>query len=416
MKLDQINHNKSLLFDAVYSNLGIQHIVDVATQIFNNPIVVADIANSVLAKTANHTFYGISDEDSSQPAVLSEVLMDLTRRNRLSQQFRLNDRQILITEPCPGKRYCLCLIRVRSTIVAHLAICQEWTAIREDIFPLVEMLAKVLALELQKGNNNLMMGFASSRLFLLDLLEKRLTTRSAIQQRLDNLNWNPNADFCLVIIPGNGEPLSQLMLQNTINFLKPIFPNNLCALTEAGIVLLASTSRNEGFANVDFQILEDYLTDCGLRCGISNVFYDLLNVPAAYSQALSALEISQKFGNTNPIFRFSDYYYFSILDLCSNKFDLRSLCMPTMLLLREHDKSHTTPLIPTLKAFLDHALDYNHTAQALYIHRNTLNYRLTKIKSILCLDSFSGTNLQHILLTLRIFEYLDTTSRSHTEE
>lgn len=407
MEHKNFNQEKEILFNALYSSRGIQHIVDVATGLFKNPIVVADISNKVLAKTKDFTFTGLLEPSTNDPVMLSESLFRSTMRNRLPQRFRDNEQHPLLEQMEGGKCYCVCLLVIRSTVIGHLAICEVQTKITEEIFPLAEYLAQVLALELQKSNQNLTVGFATSRMLLKDLLEKRLSTPASIQQRLEQLDWHPKADFCLALIQDRDQKPTEFLLQSTIDYLRLIFPNCLCALNEIGIILLLTMERNEELSKFDLPMLEEFLTDCNQRCGFSHVFYELTGVADTYQQALCALKIAEKMQWPAKIVRFSDCAIYALLDEYGKSFDLKSLCMPTMLLLHEYDKTHKTPLIPTLRCFLDSGMDYNHTAKALFIHRNSLTYRLEKIKSILCLPAFSGNCIQQLQLSLRIFEYLD---------
>lgn len=408
MKKSQLMQYQNELFEALYSDKGIQHIVDIASAILKNPVVVSDISNKVLAKTPGYDLYGISLLEDDKTAFLNNDLIQTSQKVHLPEQLRQSGLQPLITEiPEKGQRYCLCLIRVRSSVIAHFAVCQNKTVITEDIFPLVEMLAKIFALELQKGNNPILAGFASSRLFLLDLLEKRILSPRSIQSRLDDLGWHPKDEFRLFIIPSIGSTASNLMLQYTLNYLQLIIPNSLYALNEMGIVLLTTTERNAELSSVDMQALSDYLIDSDLMCGVSNSFYELRDVSDAYLQTLAVLEVSRRMNTTNRIVSFEDYHPFLLIDYYSEKFSLKSLCMPTMLLLQEYDRNHKTPLLPTLKYFIETGMDYTKTAGALFIHRNSLGYRIDKIKSILNISDFSGPVLQQIQFTLQIFEYME---------
>ncbi|MFD1901837.1 helix-turn-helix domain-containing protein [Enterococcus termitis] len=51
-----------------------------------------------------------------------------------------------------------------------------------------------------------------------------------------------------------------------------------------------------------------------------------------------------------------------------------------------YDQKNNTSFTPTLKAYLAHHLNVATTSRALFIHRNTLLYRIDKIKSLLPVD------------------------------
>ena len=50
------------------------------------------------------------------------------------------------------------------------------------------------------------------------------------------------------------------------------------------------------------------------------------------------------------------------------------------------DEINNGNLCETLESFLNHNCNVKETAESLIIHRNTLNYRLNKIRELLCVD------------------------------
>ena len=51
-----------------------------------------------------------------------------------------------------------------------------------------------------------------------------------------------------------------------------------------------------------------------------------------------------------------------------------------------YDATHGTDLVHTLEVFFEQNANASQTARALYVHRNTLNYRLQRIVEISGLD------------------------------
>lgn len=66
--------------------------------------------------------------------------------------------------------------------------------------------------------------------------------------------------------------------------------------------------------------------------------------------------------------------------------DLRMFIHPMLTELDAYDRTHDANLMRTLNVYLEEECDLNRAAQALYIHRNTLLYRLKRIRAIARLD------------------------------
>lgn len=54
--------------------------------------------------------------------------------------------------------------------------------------------------------------------------------------------------------------------------------------------------------------------------------------------------------------------------------------------LKRYDAEHQGDLVKTLAAYLRQGGNSTQTANALYLHRNSLRYRLARIQALLCLD------------------------------
>ncbi|HCL90802.1 MAG TPA: hypothetical protein DHW70_05745 [Candidatus Atribacteria bacterium] len=73
------------------------------------------------------------------------------------------------------------------------------------------------------------------------------------------------------------------------------------------------------------------------------------------------------------------------------------------------EKKINETLLETLKAFFDNNLSISKTAQAIYIHRNTLLYRLRRVKDIIGLDpkKFDDAIQLRLALKMRIYQESD---------
>lgn len=74
----------------------------------------------------------------------------------------------------------------------------------------------------------------------------------------------------------------------------------------------------------------------------------------------------------------------------------------------EYDKINNTQLCQTLEVYLENDKVTATTAEALFIHRNTLRYRLQKIRALLDKDLDKTTNYVDIVLAFKIKKYTET--------
>ncbi|MDJ0349691.1 helix-turn-helix domain-containing protein [Cryobacterium sp. PH29-G1] len=76
--------------------------------------------------------------------------------------------------------------------------------------------------------------------------------------------------------------------------------------------------------------------------------------------------------------------------------------------LMDHDTKRGGPLMETLRAYLDNDAQPSKTCSALFIHRNSLNYRLRKIETLLRLNLNSVDGQATCLFALRLIDLGET--------
>jgi carbohydrate diacid regulator len=69
------------------------------------------------------------------------------------------------------------------------------------------------------------------------------------------------------------------------------------------------------------------------------------------------------------------------------------------------EKKINQTLLETLKAFFDNNLSISKTAQVIYVHRNTLLYRLRRVKEITGLDPKKFDDAVQLRIALKMMTY-----------
>ncbi|GAK09926.1 LOW QUALITY PROTEIN: purine catabolism regulatory protein [Geomicrobium sp. JCM 19038] len=110
--------------------------------------------------------------------------------------------------------------------------------------------------------------------------------------------------------------------------------------------------------------------------GISNICHEFLDVKAGYSEALNALNSGLLSGNRQFIQAYHTKDVSELLRMIPGE-DLRSFCEYTLQRIDDPDLLHT------LAVYLETHCQITETANRLYVHRNTVIYRLEKIEDLL---------------------------------
>lgn len=124
--------------------------------------------------------------------------------------------------------------------------------------------------------------------------------------------------------------------------------------------------------------------------------YPLTELHKSYQEALTALNISKLTGKKNSVKHFLDLGVFKIINYQDAKL-LKRFCSEILGQLPEHDRLNKGELLPTLRALCDTNFDVNDAAQKMYIHFNTLRYRIKKIEEL------TGTKIEQLEVKLNLF-------------
>lgn len=140
-----------------------------------------------------------------------------------------------------------------------------------------------------------------------------------------------------------------------------------------------------------------------MRAGISVNDYGVASLPRNYKRAIAVLKIAEKQGEDRMFYENIGLYQL-LIEVEDTKI-LERLYIDTLGKLEDYDEKNQTDYFDILKCYLDNNNSVEKVAKATYVHRNTINYKIRKIKEILqCnLDYQEGLRLT---LAFHIKEFL----------
>ena len=141
--------------------------------------------------------------------------------------------------------------------------------------------------------------------------------------------------------------------------------------------------------------------------GLSYRFSTTASIHDCFQQAATTLQVSEYLKLEPQLLQFERYNVYTLLCDMMHTADLDCYRNEALDDLQREDDKNGTQLYKTLKAFISCGGSKQKASQALYIHRNTLSYRLEQIADILHMD-INNTDVQtRLYLDIRIKEVLD---------
>ncbi len=147
------------------------------------------------------------------------------------------------------------------------------------------------------------------------------------------------------------------------------------------------------------QALEKAL-GCDIRVGVGRA-YDPRELRTSVEEAVFALGFGFSVKSSNRVTRFEQLGFWQLLVDSSSTIKLRELVEQWIGVLIRHDTTQRSDLVRTLSVYLTESCATESAATSLFIHRNTLRYRLTKIAQITGRDVNDPDQRFHLELACR---------------
>lgn len=140
-----------------------------------------------------------------------------------------------------------------------------------------------------------------------------------------------------------------------------------------------------------------------IRVALGGAGSGIDSLPRTYKRARAALSYAEKRGAR--FVSYDDLGIFKIFLEVENKEELRGIYEQRLKKLEEYDRQNNSDLTQFLRLYLEHSAGVQEVAGLLNVHRNTVNYKLKKIREILNCD-LSYADCMELMLAFYIKEIL----------
>lgn len=407
-------HDRERILAALFSDRGLQCIVDVAARVLGNPVLVIDANFRYIAR-----HFDIAPDDDS---TLATVMRDELSKGFVGEEgiAYIHERRLdesLAGSVCPcvhknehlGVNTLVGAAMVHGICIAHVMLIERDHVIGPDEECCFNTLVGVVAQELQKNPVYLSTRGQMGSYFLASLLDNERPDATSLERRAAAINFRPLPCLRMVIaVPKN--PLSSVgNLQNVAGQLQPMLVHGLYTQHKNQLVMLVCKPEGEDLTSFELERMADVAELNDLLFGVSNSFGALAEVHMYYVQAHDAIRYGERVSDSlevGRVLRYDRFSYVKLLECTDRTDDLLAICPPSLLRLLDHDEEHGGDLMNTLFGYLQNGQSTVRAAAQLSLHKNTLLYRLGTIRKILGIDLTSGEDVFQIQVGFRTLMYL----------
>lgn len=228
---------------------------------------------------------------------------------------------------------------------------------------------------------------------------------------LKRRNWKTDDSYQLLNFHypiSNSDNLHSVSLPY-ISKIEKLLPGSLIYPHEGSVIAMVNTTVSPNVMDNFEQKIEKLYSRLRLQCSVSAQFYNFVDLRYYYIQSKIILSVGQRQDPEKAYYYFLDYYEGILANLINSVTSLKSFVHPEILHIWRMGDDTNNNLIQTLYTYLLNGRSISKTAAALFMHRNSLIYRLNKIFDILKLDmeSIDSKTLSYLLISCIIVKYIE---------
>lgn len=422
---ERVQEIHNALTDAMVRGHGIIEIAGVLANLIHNPVVIENYRFEVLAW---HNDGAQPDpvrqrviEERRVPAHVLEVL----GRHGVLQRIGVERKPFRV--PPLGelqmKARVMAPIWVKDVRYGHISISESNHSLGELDLMAVEQAAMIVALQLSMEHAISEREERLAENLLHDVLFSRDQPESTIHQRLSFLGHALATRYAVMVI--DADDFSTIIAQqrwdeSAVQSIKDSLKRQTrVSLGSKGkSTLVAST----GDALVVLYPLDEYDTlemirGCGRRLqkqmsdvsphlsfsiGIGRICERIGSAVLSYQDAQSASSAGRVVRGKGSITLYDELGIYGLLAKCGDVTLLHGYVEKSLGQLIEHDARRRASLVKTLRAYLNNRGNLKQTASDLYVHLNTVKYRLRKISELTGADLNNADDVLNLHVGLKI--------------
>lgn len=248
-----------------------------------------------------------------------------------------------------------------------------------------------------KYNRLLLREFISKSIF-----DDRVRSKSSLDELYDAYSEFLKPGFLMVVV--RPKIYSDNILEKILQYVYEEFEGPYCYIKQNNLYILFTNVVKRQEEAIE-QYLEQTLSKYRCICGMTKLFYDVEMIAGEQLIIRDILDSSGvKEDREKTVFKEENYREKILYSAIIDKYGKAAYRDESLKLLEKEDETNGTFFFDTLKEYLLCGCNVGMTAGHLYIHRNTMIYRLTKIKEILGVNVNEPVIARRLLLQILLEE------------
>ena len=237
------------------------------------------------------------------------------------------------------------------------------------------------------------------------ILKDRTADYMEMSRKLSVYGWSSQHTYLCLILQLTYLNQKNLSTNAICHYIKRQFPHSASFVFKGEIVTFFNMSLLKKNEEEVGSALTYFIRDSYLKAGYSRCVKGHMYFRKQFIQAGMALDVGSRNKPYVWIHHFDQVALTYIMEQVTRRLPASMICHENLLKLKETDEKNQSEYMRTLRTYLDENLNATRTAEALFIHRSTLLYRLEKIKEILQSDLDDPEENFYLSFSFRLLEH-----------
>ena len=363
--------------------------------IIHNPIAVI---NRDFQLVACHSPFLFDDETRNESIRMGYV--NYSTYKKIRETLKVEDASKIVTTLSSNRRLIINLKNERNEILGLLIILEVETKlelISDDFIKILSELTKkyIYDQNFAKTNDDI-------KSFFTSLLDNTFTDKAIFLQKIKDLKIDLKNPYYLLILDFN-EQFNEGSKIETESFFLSLIKKQIIATTykNGDYVLLIKDKLNEE----TIIKINDFLFKMRFYMIVSNRIVDLYSINNIFIEEYKIFTLLQKTVGDYLLYDLANFLPFLPL-ISYKKEELMNFINEDIYQIFLYDQANKSEFIDTIYLYLLTNKSLNETAKRLYIHKNTITYRLEKIKELFSLDFFDYNKNINYISSIHILYFL----------
>lgn len=392
------------LLNSLIDRKGLKDLIKLGSDILNNPIILLDSSFAVIANSNNKNITDKLWNENIQNGYFPCEFLSESEKFEPFKDSPSNNQIFIVTNDDSPTKILVCTIIINSKLFGYLLLLECEKKLHEDEINLFTSFGNIIGEALKKNNLYRNINALKYENLLFDILEGTITEQNILEKRMKSAKCSFGKNLFVIVLDLSRYKFTEKHISNLKYEIENTLIHSKSIFYDGNLVIILDLKNNSYIPDEVISRLKKFINKNKFPAGLSSRFFNASELKLRYEEGKKTLYLSRLLNTKGTLFFYDDFKFYHLLSLIED--DLLKFCHPSIIKLIQLDEKNSTNYYKTLKCYLENNQNVNGTSEKLFIHRNTLNYRIRKIKEIINMDLKESEAIFQINFTYKILSYL----------